>query len=130
MSSCSRLEGSLRAFQDDVFDTLRQGLDDIAKQIEAETGCAVQVSGTDGYPAVINPPELYRKIAAIAEVQSLDEPNMGSEDFAFYQKKLPGIYFFLGIGDTQPLHADRFDFDETILLKGADFFEHLAEHFQ
>ena len=130
LSAHTRLEGSLRAFQDDVFDTLRQGLDTIAAQVEAETGCAVKVSGTDGYPAVINPPELYRKVAAIADVQSLDEPNMGSEDFAFYQKKLPGIFFFLGIGDTPPLHADHFDFDETILLKGADFFEHLAEHFQ
>ena len=99
-------------------------------QIEAETGCAVKVSGTDGYPAVINPPQLYRKGAAIAEVHSLNDPSMTSEDVAFYQKKLPGIYFFLGIGDTPPLHADNFHFDETILLKGADFFEHLAEHFQ
>lgn len=130
LSAHTRLEGSLRAFQDDVFDSLRQGLDTIASEIEAETGCKITVSGSDGYPAVINPPELYRKVTAIADVQPLLEPNMGSEDFAFYQKKLPGIYFFLGIGDTQPLHADRFDFDETILLKGADFFEHLAEHFQ
>ena len=130
LSAHTRLEGSLRAFQNDVFDTLRQGLDTIASQIEAETGCAVKVSGTDGYPAVINPPELYRKVTAIANIQSLAEPSMTSEDFAFYQKKLPGIYFFLGVGDTQPLHADCFDFDETILLKGADFFEHLAEHFQ
>ncbi len=130
LSAHTRLEGSLRAFQDEVFDALRQGLTDIAAQVEAETGCRVKVEGSNGYPAVINPPDLYRQISGIAEIHPLSEPNMSSEDFAFYQRKLPGIFFFLGIGDTPPLHADNFHFDETILLKGADFFEHLAEHFQ
>ena len=40
------------------------------------------------------------------------------------------MFFFLGLGDTPALHADTFDFDESILLKGADFFEKLAETFQ
>ena len=40
------------------------------------------------------------------------------------------MFFFLGLGDTPALHANNFDFDETILLKGADFFEKLAENFQ
>ena len=36
----------------------------------------------------------------------------------------------LGTGDTAALHATTFNFDEEILLKGADFFESLAENFQ
>ena len=55
---------------------------------------------------------------------------MIAEDFAWYQKHMPGIFFFLGLGDTPALHADTFNFDETILLKGADFFENLAEKYQ
>ena len=34
------------------------------------------------------------------------------------------------IGDTPALHANNFHFDEEILVKGADFFEELAEKFQ
>ena len=54
---------------------------------------------------------------------------MTAEDFSWYQKYLPGMFFFLGLGDTPALHADTFDFDESILVKGADFFESLAEKF-
>jgi hippurate hydrolase len=63
-------------------------------------------------------------------VAELDEPCMTAEDFSWYQKHVPGVFFFLGLGDTPALHADTFDFDETILTKGADFFEALAENFQ
>ena len=55
---------------------------------------------------------------------------MTSEDFSWYQKFVPGMFFFLGLGDVPALHTDCFDFDETILEKGADFFEKLAEDFQ
>lgn len=127
LSSHTRLEGSLRAFQDDVFDSLANGLRMIGKDIEAETGCAVTIHMNDGYPAVMNPPRLYDKVRACMDFEELAAPSMTAEDFSWYQKRLPGMFFFLGIGDTPALHADTFNFDENILLKGADFFEKLAE---
>lgn len=130
ISEHTRLEGSLRAFQDEVFDTLRTGLDTIAAEIAKETGCTISVTGSDGYPAVLNPKELLAKVASICPISHLTQPSMTSEDFSFYQRKLPGLFFFLGLGDTPPLHSDHFDFNEEILLKGADFFEKLAEKFQ
>ena len=77
----------------------------------------------------MNPGELYRKVQALVDFEELDEPSMTAEDFAWYQKNVPGLFFFIGLGDTPALHADNFDFDETILVKGADFFEKLAENF-
>ena len=59
----------------------------------------------------------------------LEEPSMISEDFSYYQRQIPGLFFFLGLGDTPALHNDRFDFDERILLKGADFFWNLAQKY-
>ena len=55
---------------------------------------------------------------------------MTAEDFSWYQKSLPGRFFFLGVGDTPALHSDNFNFNEEILVKGVDFFEELAEKFQ
>ena len=55
---------------------------------------------------------------------------MTAEDFSWYQKTLPGMFFFLGLGQTPALHADTFDFDEHLLEAGARFFLHLAEEFQ
>lgn len=129
LSAHTHLEGSLRAFQDDVFDSLQNGLRAIGRELEETYGCAVDIHMSDGYPAVMNPPELYETVRALAAFTPLDAPSMTAEDFSWYQRRLPGMFFFLGVGDTPALHADTFDFDESILLKGADFLESLAVRF-
>ena len=129
LSAHTHMEGSLRAFQDDIFDSLANGLETIGKDIEAEFGCTVNIRRSDGYPAVMNPEELYDRAAKTVDFDALGEPCMTAEDFSWYQKYIPGMFFFLGLGDTPALHADTFDFDESILVKGADFFEKLAENF-
>ena len=64
------------------------------------------------------------------DFETLEDPFMTAEDFSWYQKALPGMFFFLGLGQTPALHADTFDFDETLLEAGARFFLQLAEEFQ
>lgn len=130
LSAHTHMEGSLRAFQDDIFDALAEGLRTIAKEVEAAYGCTVNLHMSSGYPAVMNPDDLYDRAAQAADFAALDAPCMTAEDFSWYQRYVPGMFFFLGLGDTPALHADTFDFDETILAKGADFFEKLAENFQ
>ncbi len=130
LSAHTRLEGSLRAFQDEIFDGLQQGLQDIAAEILNTYGANVEILFGNGYPAVMNPGELYRQVKDCVSFRELDGPAMTAEDFSWYQQFMPGMFFFLGLGDTPALHADTFDFDEEILLKGADFFQKLAENFQ
>ena len=126
----AHLEGSLRAFQDPVFEGMRECLYKIAKDVGKKFGSRVEISMSEGYPAVMNDPDLYRKVKRIVDFRELDEPSMTSEDFSWYQKHIPGIFFFLGLGDTPALHANTFNFDESILEKGADFFEKLADNYQ
>lgn len=126
LSAHTHLEGSLRAFQDEIFEGLRDGLFAIGRDLEAEYGCTVTVDINSGYPAVMNPGTLYDRVKRTAGFVELPEPAMTAEDFAFYQRRLPGLFFFLGTGDSPALHTSNFDFDETILEKGADFFEKLA----
>ena len=129
LSAHTHMEGSLRAFQDEIFDFLHDGLVAIAEEVEETYGCTVNLHFSDGYPAVMNPEELFDRVARTVDFAVLEEPFMTAEDFSWYQRYLPGMFFFLGLGDTPALHADTFDFDEGILLKGADFFEKLAEEF-
>lgn len=130
ISDHTRMEGSLRAFQDDVFYSLRAGIVSIGKDIERRSGCTVNIYMNDGYPAVMNPPDLYDRARRVVEFRELEMPSMITEDFSWYQKTLPGLFFFLGLGETPALHADDFDFDEQLLVRGADFFEELAEKFR
>nr|MBQ8245269.1 amidohydrolase [Oscillospiraceae bacterium] len=129
LSAHTHMEGSLRAFQDQVFDSLAEGLKAIGREVEEKYGCTVKIHMNSGYPAVMNPEDLYDRVAGTVPFAQLEAPSMTAEDFSWYQNYLPGMFFFLGLGDTPALHADTFDFDESILLKGADFFEKLAENF-
>lgn len=126
LSAHTHMEGSLRAFQDEIFAHLKDGLYAIGRELEQELGCTVKMDISSGYPAVINPAELYDRVKQSADFLELEEPAMTAEDFAFYQRHLPGMFFFLGTGDSPALHTCSFDFDDTILEKGADFFEKLA----
>lgn len=125
----AHLEGSLRAFQDAVFDSLKHSLHAIAADIEQKIGCRIQITMSQGYPAVMNPEALYDTVQALVPFRTLSQPTMTAEDFSWYQRYVPGMFFFLGMGDSPALHTDHFCFDESILVKGADFFEQLADSF-
>ena len=129
LSAHTHMEGSLRAFQDEILEGLKEGLFTIGRQLETEFGCTVRIDINSGYPAVMNPAALYNRVRSCVDFRELDAPCMTAEDFAFYQRSLPGMFFFLGTGDSPALHTSHFDFDETILEKGADFFEMLATKF-
>jgi amidohydrolase len=50
-------------------------------------------------------------------------PQMVAEDFAYYQQRIPGFYFFLGVANpakkiTAMWHTEYFDLDEDALLIG------------
>jgi len=129
LSASCRMEGSLRAFQDDIFEEMRSNLMAIAKEIEAEFGCQIALHFSEGYPAVLNDPQLYRQLQTSVQWQELDAPSMTAEDFGWYQRFVPGVFFFLGLGDVPALHSDNFDFDDAVLQTGAELFETIAEVF-
>jgi len=127
VSDRTRLLGTLRTFQDEIFFDILERLKRLAEEISGATGCKVEVTTSQGYPAVMNPPEIANRVrAAEIDYPQLPHPAMTTEDFAWYQRYLPGMFFFLGTGDTPALHNGSFNFDEAILEAGADFFEKIA----
>ena len=56
----------------------------------------------------------------------LAAPTLTAEDFSFYQRRVPGLFFLLGVGDTPELHSPEFCFDdETVLPQGVEFLKRL-----
>jgi len=84
------------------------------------------------YPVTFNDPTLAaRELGALARAAGgtsrvvSSPPVMASEDFAFYQQKIPGFYFFLGISpdgvsveETPPNHSPYFTVNEAALVVG------------
>ena len=91
-----------------------------------ESGCAVTVHLNEGYPAVWNHEGLYEEVFRELAPSPLDAPALAAEDFSFYQREVPGVFFFLGVGKTAELHAPDFNFDdEAILPVGVSFLKKL-----
>lgn len=123
VAGSARLEGSLRTLDDASFLGIRAGLDEICRRLAAESGCETAVQFSEGYPAVVNPSRLLRTASALFPIRELNAPTMASDDFSWYQRRLPGLFLFLGCGDTPALHTAEFDFDERVLEAGVRYFE-------
>ena len=119
------LEGSLRTYREETYRFCREQLEAIGRVIAAETGCGVEVYLNEGYPAVWNHEGLCETVCAALGTDApslLDAPALAAEDFSFYQRAVPGVFFFLGVGQTPELHAPDFCFhDEAVLPKGVEF---------
>lgn len=129
VSGTTVLEGSLRTYREETHQLCRELLETLGREIAAETGCAVEVRLSRGYPAVWNHEELYGTLHARLGPEApagLDRPVLAAEDFSFYQKRVPGVFFFLGAGNTPELHAPNFSFDdEAVLPAGLEFLKKL-----
>lgn len=123
------LEGSLRTYRDETYCLCRKSLEEIGEVLAKETGCGVNVHLSEGYPAVWNHEALYEAVCGQLGAESpalLDAPVLAAEDFSFYQRNVPGVFFFLGVGDTAELHAPNFCFDdEAVLPRGMAFLKKL-----
>ncbi len=117
------LEGSLRTKKKTYQAQLRK----LCHRACRSTGCRGNITFTAGYPAVCNDKRLYHQVRKLAEVSYFRGRLRTAEDFSSYQQRIPGVYFLLGLGDTPPLHSPEFCFEETVLIKGADFFQALLE---
>ena len=118
----------MRAFSDETFDYMKKRLFEIAAGTKKLTGCDIDIRLSKGYPPVINDDRLYEAVCSFLgpnAPHALDEPFMIAEDFSFYGKAVPALFFFLGAGDRPPLHSNDFNFSEEILLNGADFYTRL-----
>lgn len=129
LSGRTVLEGTFRTYREETFDDCRRLLADIGKAVGDKTGCGIDVHCSAGYPAVWNDEALYGRVLADLGPDGpglLPEPVLGADDFSFYQKRVPGLYFFLGTGDTPALHAPDFTFDDqAVLPAGVAFWKRL-----
>lgn len=122
----ARAEGSLRVFSDEMFDRARGALRALAEGAARTEGCSVELTFSEGYPPVTNDAALFSLVErALPGIARVEEPLLIAEDFAFYQRCLPGVFLLLGTGTGTPLHADTFDFDERVLLAGVETYRRL-----
>lgn len=132
VSDYTHLLGTVRAFSEENFQMIIRLMKDTLREIADEYECKTEFSNSDGYPPVINNPQLYDEIRPILDnlpggYEEFAEPLMISEDFSFYGHYAPAVFFLLGTGTGIPLHSVNFDFDEKVLLSGFELYKRILE---
>ncbi|MEG1312332.1 MAG: amidohydrolase [Romboutsia sp.] len=130
-----RLEGTLRTFNPKVYNNMKVRMTEICKGIEKSYNCKINLYIKDDYPPVNNNNHLYEEfLDALGEEVVMNlEPMMISEDFSYYQKEIPGLFFMLGSRDEKKglingLHNLNFNFNQEVLINGVNSYIELLKY--
>ncbi|MBT8234673.1 MAG: amidohydrolase, partial [Bacteroidia bacterium] len=133
----AQIIGTLRTLdtgmQARMHERMREMVPAIAKAYRAEATIDID----EGYPITYNDPELTAQMLPSLKKAAGDDKVFeikaitGAEDFSFFQKEVPGLYFFLGgmaPGETEafPHHTPDFYIDESGLLLGVKTFVQMS----
>lgn len=126
--------GTIRTYSQEDTEFIIKRVKEIHSGVEIAFNVKVEDEFRILYPPVINDEALYNKFLKISsEFKFIQGEALAlAEDFAFYQEKVPGVFFLLGTKNKEknfisPLHSSSFNFDEKVLLEGVKLFAKLLE---
>jgi amidohydrolase len=126
------LLGTVRTFDDEMREDTLKRMKITAESIAQASGAKAEINFVKpGYSATVNDETLTARMIPVlkqaTEGKAVLAPKLSaSEDFSEFQKKVPGMFFFLGsTGARQdpktaaPNHSPKFEIDEGSLAVGA-----------
>ena len=117
------MRGTIRTFDEAMRDDIHERVTTLADSVARGSRAGCKVCIEKNYPVTVNHPELTAAMApTLARVAGdglkVVDKVTGSEDFSFFQRIVPGFFFFVGVvppgQDAQtvaPNHSPRFYVD-------------------
>jgi len=127
------LIGTIRTFDDGMRQAIIDDLRNVAGHVAAAHGASIEARiPLDGnYPVTVNDPALTTRMRAslekVAGPENVVDPGLitGAEDFSFFAREVPGMFFFVGVTpegrDPEAAasnHSPEFFLDEAALDVG------------
>jgi amidohydrolase len=124
-----KMEGTMRALNEDVRQRAQELMRETLKNVTGAYGATFELKFEENAAVTYNEPALVnetlptiRRIVGDGNVIAI-KPFMPAEDFSYFQKVVPGFYYFLGVGNrakgiTAGWHTPEFDVDEESLVVG------------
>jgi len=133
----AQIIGTLRTLDEDMQKQINKRMKEMVPAIAKAYRAEATIDIAKGYPITYNDPSLTKQMLPslqaaagkdrVVEIKAIT----GAEDFSFFQKEVPGLYFFLGgmtPGNTTPFphHTPDFYIDEGGLLLGVKTFVQMS----
>jgi amidohydrolase len=124
------MEGTMRTLNEEVRTNAIAMMKQTLQGVTSAYGGSYELDFSIPNPVTYNEPKLVEETLPtikriIGDANLVNRPpQMGAEDFSYYQKVIPGFFYFLGVGNkkkgiTAMIHTPDFDIDEESLVIGA-----------
>ncbi|MDR2783735.1 MAG: amidohydrolase [Treponema sp.] len=124
-------EGTIRAAGREQFNAIMRRLERICKGVQEICGVQIDFHCVLNAPAVHNDGELVEFVKQTAQELGLktgpSAPTMGGEDFAFYQERIRGVFWNIGVASPEPAHNPRFIANPAALGTASALLSAIAE---
>lgn len=134
-----QLEGTLRTYSEERLAFVKSEIETVVSNLAEIYGAQATVSYADATPPTVNTADVLARVRPLLE-QAADlgldtdaTPRPAAEDFSFFAREIPSVYFILGSTqnfesfETAPSnHSPQFDIDESVLSVGAEAFVRVA----
>ena len=126
----AHLLGTIRTVSERTRERVLEGVEQLVKGLAAAHGAEAQVKLIRGYPVTVNDEDITTFVSRVAaellgedRVRPMATPMMGSEDFSYVLRQIPGTLMFLGTrpdGEAAPIpnHSNRMVVNETAMATG------------
>jgi len=131
-----KMKGTVRTIEKDLWQKAPQWIGNILKALKISSGIDYELLYKRGYPILKNDPEKTENLLKIAKglfknIELMESPIMGAEDFAYYLQEVPGTFAFMGGANKKKnihskLHTAGFNIDEKALPLGTALLYSLA----
>ena len=131
------IRGTVRALDMEEYNLILKRMNEIIEGVARSFNTTINFSVDLFYPNLENDTALHQKLEPLAKevfpngVAETD-PLLGGEDFAFYSKVVPSMYYFLGAKDTHEpcyfLHHPKVVINEDCMPYGVEFLTKAALH--
>ncbi|MDR0707910.1 MAG: amidohydrolase [Treponema sp.] len=124
-------EGTIRASGEERFNAIMERLDRICRGVQETCGVQIDFHCELNAPAVNNDRELAEFVKRTAQELGFktgpSSLTMGGEDFAFYQKRIRGVFWNIGVASPEPAHNPRFIANPAALSTASVLLAAIAE---
>src|SRR5258706_5890148 len=130
------LEGTIRAFDLRSMERVIERLNQMIAGASASFSAQITLEFNLRYPSLLNDPAIHSKIgnslnAVFGNKNVIPiDPMLASEDFAFYSRKIPSMFYFLGAKSTTSdpffLHHPKMQVNEECIAPGVTFLSEAA----
>ena len=123
--------GTIRTLEESMKETVLKRLEKIVHKTAEANNAKAKITYQVSYPITYNDPVLYEQmLPSLKRINGDDNVHLmtaitGAEDFSFFQKEIPGMYFFIGgakkgtdPNKAAPHHTPDFYVDDSAMITG------------